>query len=250
MINLNTAIFKQFSLIAAPSPRPDIGLYYCPLSTISLNDDRLVFLTTLLTTSELAHRQAYRTATLKANAILSRGLLRLILAAYLTEPDAKKIALTQHPLGKPYLLNGRLQFSVSHCDSMLMIAISQTRLIGIDIEGMDQHHQDDLAGYVLSTNESAIHHQLPQDAKAAYFLHCWTRKEAYLKAVGTGLVNHLHQVDTSGDHIVDQGRITPYQIMAIDINPYHIASLAYAWTHHTLPSLLSQSKAYQKQPSR
>ncbi|MBP6861035.1 MAG: 4'-phosphopantetheinyl transferase superfamily protein [Neisseriaceae bacterium] len=228
MINLNAAVFSPFGLATVPSPHPDIDLYGCPLSSLSLADDRLAYLQSLLTSAELTQRLAYRTDTLKANAILSRGLLRLILAEYGTDTHPKGIKLMQHRYGKPYLPNSTLQFSVSHCDSRLMIAVSRTRLIGIDIERLDQKNQGQLADFVLSPEELACHRQRPPSAQQAYFLQCWTRKEAYLKAIGTGLVNHLQRVDTSADYVVDQGRTTPYQACAVDLDQRHVASLVYA----------------------
>jgi 4'-phosphopantetheinyl transferase len=48
----------------------------------------------------------------------------------------------------------------------------------------------------FSPGERAAYAALPEDQKPEAFYRCWTGKEAYLKALGKGLV-HLARFDTS-----------------------------------------------------
>ncbi len=225
MINLNPDLLNQFNLTALSSPHLDVDLYACPLSQATLLDKHVIFLQTLLTSAEQEKTLSYQTDKLKANAILSRGLLRLILAQYIKNIHPRDINLQYHTYGKPYLHDDLVHFSVSHCDSLLVIAVSHRHVIGIDIERLNTIYQDDLSAFVLSHKESSVHQQLKKIAQEAYFLHCWTRKEAYLKAIGTGLVNHLNLIDTSEEYIIDQGKQTTYLATSIEVDQQHIASL-------------------------
>jgi len=226
-MNLNTPILKQFDLNVARSPVKGIDIYFGPLSTMAHDDQGIIFLQRLLSTAERTQCHRYSTPLLKTNAILSRGLLRLILAQYLAQPHPNDLIINRHPFGKPYLLNEPIHFSVSHCDSMLIIAVSRTHQLGIDIENVTKLVHDDLSNLVLSIEESSLYWQQHEQDRLRFFLHCWTRKEAYLKAVGTGLVNHLNQINTVKKRVIDSGNTTLYQCCTIDTDQHHITSLAY-----------------------
>ena len=69
---------------------------------------------------------------------------------------------------------------------------------------------DALAAEVLAVREHVTYLAAPPSRRAASFLASWTRKEAYLKAVGTGLVDNLCQIDTSQDEVRVSGVPTGY----------------------------------------
>jgi 4'-phosphopantetheinyl transferase len=56
---------------------------------------------------------------------------------------------------------------------------------------------EQLAERILSAREKALMHALPPSRQQEFFLQCWTRKEAYVKASGDGLIQPLDRIDVS-----------------------------------------------------
>ncbi|MCH8162569.1 MAG: 4'-phosphopantetheinyl transferase superfamily protein, partial [Proteobacteria bacterium] len=81
-----------------------------------------------------------------------------------------------------------------------LIAITQKQVIGIDIEKInpDLDHQQ-LVTRFFSTTEQSEFQALPENIKAQTFCACWTRKEAFIKAVGDGVSYGLENFDVSVD---------------------------------------------------
>jgi hypothetical protein len=102
-----------------------------------------------------------------------------------------KTALAAKEAGKPELKTHfpSLHFNLSHCDELAVIAASYQCPVGIDIESTHRSH-------ALHECESTFCHPtemadlpLNHDERAAALLELWTAKEAFLKAIGTGLSN-------------------------------------------------------------
>lgn len=72
------------------------------------------------------------------------------------------------------------------------------RELGIDIERIrkDFPYQQ-IAESFFSPFENAVLRSLPEHQQLRAFFTCWTRKEAYIKAVGKGLSIPLNQFDVS-----------------------------------------------------
>ncbi len=76
---------------------------------------------------------------------------------------------------------------------MALLAVTQGRPVGVDLE----HHRplpgrERLAARFFSAPEQAALASVPDgDEAAATFLRCWTRKEAYVKALGVGVFHDL-----------------------------------------------------------
>jgi 4'-phosphopantetheinyl transferase len=102
-------------------------------------------------------------------------------------------------LGKPRLpaSMGGVWFNVSHAASASLVAISRSGEVGADIE--DRLREDDVlsAGpLVLHPREAAYIGRLEPAARAQAFARCWVRKEAALKARGSGFAADARSVDT------------------------------------------------------
>lgn len=114
--------------------------------------------------------------------------LRQLLAEFLKIP-ASKIDIVEKPQQKPYLLDfPRLSFSISHSETHALVGLSDSAEVGVDIEVVraigDRHG---MAKSIFTANEQfALANVSPADADR-YFLQCWTRKEACVKAIGQGL---------------------------------------------------------------
>src|SRR5262249_45142380 len=122
---------------------------------------------------------------------------RMLLASYLgTSPAELCFAYSAH--GKPSLAapSSSLQFNLSHSHGAVLFAFSQGRRIGVDVEQVRHDlNVEEIATRFFSTAEQrAIGQSLD---KYAAFFHCWTRKEAFVKAVGEGLSLQLDSFDVS-----------------------------------------------------
>ena len=91
-----------------------------------------------------------------------------------------------------------LCFNLSHSAGLAVYAIAKERNLGIDVEHVQPESAgDDIAQHYFSARELSDLRTLPPEARVAGFFHCWTRKEAYLKATGMGLQIPLHSFSVS-----------------------------------------------------
>lgn len=132
--------------------------------------------------------------------IAARGQLREILASYLSCAPTE-IAFSYGEHGKPLLSPSRqtpLQFNLSHSGEYALVAVTMHAAIGIDIELLRSGRPLlKLAERFFSARESAELRSLPEQLQEDAFYTCWTRKEAYLKAIGTGLATPLNAFDVT-----------------------------------------------------
>ena len=118
----------------------------------------------------------------------ARAHLRRILARYIgTRPQDVKFAYGEH--GKPMLAeHDEPRFNLSDSESKGIAAVSWRARIGVDIEfAREERSFTDIADRFFAEAESAALRALPSEDHPAAFYRAWTRKEAYLKAWGTGL---------------------------------------------------------------
>ena len=134
--------------------------------------------------------------------VVTRGLLRTALSHVLEQsPDAFSFEYTTEK--KPYLakkFDGQcVSFNVSHSNGQSLVAISLDRNIGIDIEKIrnDVEHEK-LAKRFFSLAEYEALKQYEGDTAQAFFA-AWTRKEAFVKAVGKGIAFGLNEFDVNID---------------------------------------------------
>jgi 4'-phosphopantetheinyl transferase len=165
---------------------------------LSTDDPSLDACFELLSAEEREKAARYRIEHPRSDYILTRSTLRSLLGQYLGKrPHEIHFRYGSH--GKPYLAgNTDLQFNVSHCDGLALLAFVRDREIGVDVEKI--RPQDDvkkLAERFFSLNERERLRNLSGDELYSAFFRCWTRKEAYIKATGDGLSLPLHQFDVS-----------------------------------------------------
>jgi 4'-phosphopantetheinyl transferase len=136
--------------------------------------------------------------------VVGRGALRWLLAAYLgIAPEA--VRFTYGPRGKPFLAppqNGtgaaELFFNLSNSHELALVGFLRGLEIGVDVE-----HQKPMADLVqiserfFSLSERQALLGLAEELRPQGFFNCWTRKEAYLKAVGEGLAAALDSFDVT-----------------------------------------------------
>jgi 4'-phosphopantetheinyl transferase len=130
----------------------------------------------------------------------ARGVLRRLLAEYL-DVEAGELTFSYGAHGKP-ALSGRFQravtFNVSHSHELALVAIGRDAELGVDVEAVrSMEGADDIASRFFSPREAAQLRSLPVAVRRAAFFACWTRKEAYLKALGSGLARPLDEFDVT-----------------------------------------------------
>ena len=133
--------------------------------------------------------------------IVGRGLLRFILSRYLEIP-ANKLQFCYSSRGKPELVETssayKLRFNVSHSQGLVMYAVTRDRSIGIDVEYIrPMPEAEQIVKSFFSVYENNVFQHLPLCQKQLAFFNCWTRKEAFVKAIGDGLSLPLDQFDVS-----------------------------------------------------
>lgn len=132
--------------------------------------------------------------------LFAHAVLRDILSRYL-QLSPGDVCFGENAFGKPFLDGidaGRApQFNLSHAGGLVLVGVCRGRRIGIDVE--ESRPIDDIAAiaesYFTPQECAFIFRQEPANRERAFF-RCWTRKEAYVKAVGNGLSIPLHSFDT------------------------------------------------------
>jgi 4'-phosphopantetheinyl transferase len=124
--------------------------------------------------------------------IAGRGVLRDILARYVGEP-ASEITFDYEAAGKPRLRRPStlgVQFNLSHSHGLAVCAVGRNRTIGVDLEALrSEVAGEEIAVNYFSARELEELRALPVPQRLEGFFLCWTRKEAYIKARGGGLVS-------------------------------------------------------------
>jgi 4'-phosphopantetheinyl transferase len=133
--------------------------------------------------------------------VTGRGLLRVILSSYLGVPP-REIIFTYGSHGKPGLKrqDGQpaIQFNLAHSHGTAIYAMTQDRSVGVDIESIQADFPvEDVAKNFFSVAELTALQALPNTLRTEAFFKCWTRKEAFVKALGDGLSCPLRDFDVS-----------------------------------------------------
>jgi 4'-phosphopantetheinyl transferase len=129
------------------------------------------------------------------------GILRMILGRYVgVEPSELRVCYGKH--GKPGLSDGfgnkKIQFNMSHSEGLALYGFTRDHEIGVDIEFVrDIPEMDKIAEQFFSTKENDAFRSLPESKKKEAFFNCWTRKEAFTKAIGDGLYQPLDKFDVA-----------------------------------------------------
>jgi 4'-phosphopantetheinyl transferase len=134
--------------------------------------------------------------------VVGRGALRTLLAAYLGSGRPEAIRFRYGPRGKPFLEPpldaGGLEFNLSNSDELALAAFVLGREIGVDVEFLRSMPDcEQISERFFSASEREVLRGIPVSRKEETFFNCWTRKEAYLKAVGEGLAAPLDSFDVT-----------------------------------------------------
>ena len=182
-----TLIWKNVTTIPAPTLSVgEVHLWWVPLV---IDQQRVADFLPLLSEKQREKMQRLPTQEKRDRYVAGRGFLHQLLCAYL---DIDKPELRFGPYGKPALKNQKqpLQFNFSDTCGCGLFAFSLEAEIGVDLESTARHGRfQQIIDRRFSPDEKTI----IDGQNAEQFLACWTRKEAYGKAMGVGLNYPLGQ---------------------------------------------------------
>ncbi len=157
----------------------------------------LVRLGASLSEEERVRAAAFRRPGDGARFIAAHGSMRAILARYLgVEPQTVRFRVGAH--GKPALADvplpavdgscADLRFNLAHAGGIALVAVACGREVGVDLEPVRPMRDADAIAerWFAREERDALARCPPADATRAFFA-CWTRKEAFVKALGVGL---------------------------------------------------------------
>ncbi|MGH8745060.1 MAG: 4'-phosphopantetheinyl transferase family protein [Burkholderiales bacterium] len=133
--------------------------------------------------------------------IIARARLRRLLAARLAvRPESVALVYGKHgkPALAPALADSGLRFNLSHAGDFAVYAFSTSGEVGVDIEQVRAiQDADQVAAHAFSRRENECYRNLDARRRPLAFFRCWTRKEAFVKALGAGLSYPLGGFDVS-----------------------------------------------------
>ena len=157
----------------------------------------------LLTKNDKTRLNSIKSSKSRNVFIRSHSMLNALLVNEL-EIDINKLEFAYNTHGKPFLStnifnSSKLYFSLSHSDSGITIAISKNFEIGIDLEDNSKRKLESCQKiskrFFSNTEQKYLNEALnhTNEFKSRFFK-IWTLKEAYLKAIGTGINTTLSDI--------------------------------------------------------
>ena len=189
---LNTSVER---LISEPLQKKTIHLWIIPLTQACFPETAFL----VLSQDEQYNANRFRFKKHRDGYILCHSAVRHILSYYVLSPP-EEITFTHTTHQKPFLAFNphHLYFNISHAHQMALFAINTDTPIGVDIEHISAIEDVDLlAQQFFSKLESQRFLLLPSSKKLEAFYTIWTRKEAFIKAIGEGLSYPLDQFETT-----------------------------------------------------
>ncbi|HEX9727594.1 MAG TPA: 4'-phosphopantetheinyl transferase superfamily protein [Gemmatimonadales bacterium] len=187
--------------LAEPVSAPDEGEIHVWLGSLEAPADRIAQIASTLSAEEQARIARFRFQRERRRYTVRRATLRMLLGTFLdTPPRTIRFAYGAH--GKPSIATpasgARLRFNLSDADDLALYAFTLDRELGVDIEGVRaMPDASDIAERFFSAAEYAVFQSVPTAKQPDAFFNCWTRKEAFVKAIGDGLTCPLDCFEVS-----------------------------------------------------
>ena len=119
------------------------------------------------------------------------------------KPEEIEFDFGEH--GKPFVINGRVHYNISHCQNYVVLAVSE-QPIGVDIE-IVREFSALLAQKKFTEQEVEYIAAAGREGRSMQqaFYEIWTAKEAYLKFTGAGISGGLNALTLTAQN----GRLYP-----------------------------------------
>lgn len=183
--------------IAAPGPSAAPTVWRVDLA---LDDARLAACRALLCAGEARRADRFSRAEDRRRFIVSHAGLRAILAGALGA-DPTELTFDADAAGKPALAGRwrqQMSFNLSHSGGTALIALAPAGRVGVDVEAVRPvpDWPRIVRSHFSAAETSALARLSGEEGRRAFFA-CWTRKEAFVKAVGLGLAMPLDRFTVS-----------------------------------------------------
>ncbi|GAA4973303.1 4'-phosphopantetheinyl transferase family protein [Algibacter aquimarinus] len=196
-----------------------------------------------LNTEEINRAKRYHKEKDSSQFIICRSLLKIVLSLH-TNLDIKQIKLAYRHNKKPYLASHPLLFfNVTHSEDFGLISLA-TRPVGVDIEFINPDYDFiNLLEALFNTNEIDFIKNAKDKKHAFYCL--WTRKEAFVKAIGKGIDDDFSKVPSlDGFHplniYVDENQKN-WKTQGFEVSSNYMGAIAY----EDIPSLSNKLSLYE-----
>lgn len=152
---------------------------------------------TALRPDELARAAQFYCSIDAERYIVRRGKLRELLARRLGCAP-RDVPLNCSSFGKPSVKGTDLRFNLSHSGGVALYVFARDAEIGCDIEWRrPDFAREAVAERFFSARELQSLRAVPRSRWVEAFFNCWTRKEAFIKALGLGVSYPLQAFDVS-----------------------------------------------------
>jgi 4'-phosphopantetheinyl transferase len=125
----------------------------------------------------------------RVNYMVAHALVRETLGRYLRSASSA-LRFETNPWGRPFLageLEGRLQFNLSRSRDLVLLGVTKTRALGVDVEYSQRRGVVEIADRYFAPTEVGELRRLAEAEQQGRFFDYWTLKESYIKARGMGL---------------------------------------------------------------
>jgi 4'-phosphopantetheinyl transferase len=182
------------------APPLDAGEVHVWRIALDLPPESVAALAELLAPEETVRAQRFYFERDRRRFSVARGTLRSLLALY-RGLDARAIRFAYGPQGKPALAEAGsppVCFNLAHSHELALVALTRGLEVGTDVEHIRPRESAEgiVERYFAERERSALSQVPPHEQQMAFY-RCWTRKEAYMKALGTGLNLPLDSFDVS-----------------------------------------------------
>lgn len=188
---------RQVKLL--PEPTPGVELL---LLEARLPEAERAALERALSAEERVRRDRLKVDHVRETFITSRGLLRRLLGERL-DCAPEDVVLERGRHGKPRVggrhADSALEFNVSHSGDVVLFGFTRGVPIGVDVEEVRSRIEiEPLASRFFGPGEAReLLEDVAEPERLDAFFRCWTRKEAYLKARGSGLTQALDRFEVT-----------------------------------------------------
>ena len=209
----------------------EIHIYH---TSLEISAEQLTDFAKILSGDEIERADKFKFEKHKRRYIAARSFLRNILSQYIHIP-ADKIIFAYTDKGKPYIPNSKIKFNLAHSHERAVYAVTLNDEIGIDIEHRRKIEDAmEIAKRFFSKDEIEALTKLEEQHISDAFLNCWTRKEAFIKAVGEGLSYPLADFSVSIDNDWAEilrikkapEEISEWQLINVEVNGEYVSALA------------------------
>ncbi|QDV42675.1 4'-phosphopantetheinyl transferase sfp [Stieleria neptunia] len=171
-----------------------------------------------LAEEELIHADRFQRTTTRNQHVVGRAMARRLLADRNVAPEAIRFGTGRH--GKPQVVtpDEAIQpFNIAHTDGLVLCGVADPHvdLVGVDVESIHRRTSTELAERYFAEPEVRFLRRQPLARQQYFFLRIWTLKEAFIKAIGTGL--HTPLADFAFEQIDSERPVIRFLAAGLDL---------------------------------